>query len=62
MLVLSRKVGESIKIGEHITLSVRRISGNAVRLSISAPVDVRIVRSELLDQQPPSQPALGADQ
>lgn len=64
MLVLSRKAGQSIKIGDQITLRVKRINGSAVRLSISAPADVRIIRSELLEQQPSAHPQthLGADQ
>ena len=47
MLVLSRKVGEAIHIGEDITVVVSRIDGNRVRLALSAPRDVHIVRSEL---------------
>ena len=49
MLVLSRKPGEKIEIGNGITLSVVRISGNTVRLGIEAPQDVRVRRSELPD-------------
>ncbi len=47
MLVLSRKVGEAIHIGEQITVVVSRIDGNRVRLALNAPRDVHIVRSEL---------------
>ena len=47
MLVLSRKVGEAIHIGEDITVIVSRIDGNRVRLALTAPRDVHIVRSEL---------------
>ena len=47
MLVLSRKVGEAIHIGEDITVVVSRIDGNRVRLALTAPRDVHIVRSEL---------------
>lgn len=53
MLVLSRKVGESIKIGEKITLTVVRISGNSVRIAIGAPKDVVILRGELSDDDRP---------
>ena len=51
MLVLSRKVGESIQIGEKITLVVTRVIGNRVTFGFEAPSDVRIVRSELLPQK-----------
>ncbi len=47
MLVLSRKEGEKLVIGDNITLVVSRISGNRVTLGIEAPPEVRIVRGEL---------------
>lgn len=47
MLVLSRKSGESIRIGEQITIHVVRINGNRVRIGIEAPTDIHVLRSEL---------------
>ena len=47
MLVLSRKVGERIQIGDGISVIVTRIAGNRVTLGVTAPKDVHIVRSEL---------------
>jgi carbon storage regulator len=47
MLVLSRKNGESIRVGDNIEITVCQVSGNRVRLAISAPKDVVIRRSEL---------------
>ena len=47
MLVLRRKIGEKIQIGGQITVTVQRISGNRVSLSIEAPREVRILRGEL---------------
>ena len=47
MLVLTRKVGERIQIGNDITLVVTKCAGNRVTLGIEAPKDVRIVRGEL---------------
>jgi len=47
MLVLSRKEGEQLVIGDNIVVTVSRISGNRVALGIDAPRDVRIVRGEL---------------
>ncbi len=47
MLVLSRKVGQRIVIGEDITVVVSRITGNRVTLGIEAPDDVHIMRGEL---------------
>ena len=47
MLVLSRKVGERIWIGDEIAITVVRITGGGVRLGIEAPEDLSVVREEL---------------
>jgi len=47
MLVLSRKVGESIVIGNGITVTVVEVHGERVRLGFTAPADVSIHREEL---------------
>jgi len=47
MLVLTRKVGERIQLGDKITVTLVKISGNMVRLGIEAPSDVSVVRQEL---------------
>ena len=47
MLVLSRKSGERIQIGEDITVEIRRVAGSRVTVAIAAPRDVRILRGEL---------------
>jgi carbon storage regulator len=47
MLVLSRKTGERIHIGENITIEIRRVAGNRVTLALEAPRAVRILRGEL---------------
>jgi carbon storage regulator len=62
MLVLSRKLGEKIIIGENITITVVDIDRGKIRLGIEAPRDVPIFRQELLplkgsDQAPASQPS-----
>jgi carbon storage regulator len=48
MLVLTRKLNESICIGDNIRLTVVEIRGNKVRLGIEAPQDVRVHREELI--------------
>ena len=48
MLILQRRAGESLVIGEDITVSVVSVDGNRVSLAISAPGHVPILRSELL--------------
>lgn len=47
MLILSRKVGERIIIGEGIEVVVQRVSGDRVTLGFAAPRDVKILRGEL---------------
>lgn len=47
MLVLSRKIGEKIHVGNDITIEVRRVAGNRVTLAVEAPRNVRILRGEL---------------
>jgi carbon storage regulator len=47
MLVLSRKEGERILIGDDIRITVVRLSGGGVRLGIEAPPEAAIVREEL---------------
>lgn len=48
MLILQRKPGESLLIGEDIEVSVVGIDGNRVKLAITAPGNVPILRSELV--------------
>jgi len=50
MLVLSRKIGEKIKIGDNITISIEGIRGDKIRLGFEAPEDVIILRGELLQR------------
>jgi carbon storage regulator len=58
MLVLSRKIGEKLVIGDNITVVVSRVAGNRVTLGIEAPADVRIVRGELKNATDESAPAV----
>lgn len=48
MLVLSRKPGEAIQIADDISVTVSRVRGGRVRLSIEAPPSVRVIRKELM--------------
>lgn len=49
MLVLSRRKGEALVIGEDVQLVVQKVSSGRVRLAIEAPSHVRIVRKEVLE-------------
>jgi len=47
MLVLSRKIGQELVIGDNIRIVISRVAGNRVSLGIEAPSDVHIMRGEL---------------
>ena len=47
MLILSRKAGERIKLGDSIVLTVVGVSGDKVRVGIQAPANVLVLREEL---------------
>ena len=48
MLVLSRRVGESIVIGEDVTITVLEVRGDVARIGIRAPRSIAVHRAELL--------------
>lgn len=50
MLVLTRKVGETILIADTITVTVVRVQGDKIRIGIDAPADVQILREEVRDR------------
>jgi carbon storage regulator len=52
MLVLTRKSGECVQIGNSVSVKVLSISGNHVRLGFSAPAEVAIRREEIIDAVP----------
>ena len=47
MLILTRRIGESLVIGDQITVTVLNIKGNQIRLGIDAPKDVPVHREEV---------------
>ncbi len=49
MLILTRKVEESITIGNHVTVSVLEVKGNQVKLGIEAPRDIPVNRTEIFE-------------
>ena len=50
MLVLTRKLNETIKIGDNIEITVVGIYGDNVRIGIEAPREVKILRSEVYEE------------
>ena len=52
MLVLSRKLGQSFRVGNGVRITVVKIDNNAVRIGIEAPEDVPIRRQEIAFELP----------
>jgi carbon storage regulator len=47
MLILTRRVGESLMVGDDITVTVLGVKGNQVRIGVNAPKDVAVHREEI---------------
>ena len=47
MLILTRRVGETVMIGEDVTVTVLRVKGNQVRLGVNAPKSISVQREEI---------------
>ena len=50
MLILTRKAGETLMIGDNVSVTVLRIKGNQVRLGVHAPRDISIHRKEIYNR------------
>jgi carbon storage regulator len=50
MLILTRRIGESVMIGDDVKISVLGIKGNQIRLGISAPREVAVHREEIFQR------------
>jgi carbon storage regulator len=50
MLILTRRVGETVMIGDAVTVTVLGVKGNQVRIGVNAPKDVAVHREEIFER------------
>ncbi len=50
MLILTRRIGETLMIGDEVTVTVLGVQGNQIRLGVKAPKDVDVHRSEIYER------------
>ncbi|PLW81309.1 carbon storage regulator [Kineobactrum sediminis] len=50
MLILTRKVGETLMVGDEVTITVLGVKGNQVRIGVNAPRDVAVHREEIYNR------------
>lgn len=65
MLILTRRVGETLMIGDQVTVTVLGVKGNQVRIGVNAPKDVAVHREEIyerIQKERGGQPAVPSDE
>lgn len=62
MLILTRRVGESLMVGDDITVTVLGVKGNQVRIGVNAPKDVAVHREEIYNRIQGDEPGAPPEQ
>lgn len=50
MLILTRRVGETLMVGDDVTVTILEVKGNQVRIGVNAPKDIAVHREEIYDR------------
>lgn len=50
MLILTRRIGETLMVGDDVTITVLGVKGNQVRIGVNAPKDVAVHREEIYER------------
>ncbi|WP_045223479.1 carbon storage regulator CsrA [Methyloterricola oryzae] len=61
MLILTRRVGETLMIGDDVTVTVLGVKGNQVRIGVNAPKDVSVHREEIYERIKKEQQAMAGN-